>query len=227
MKYIQHQYKVLTLLFFLTGITFAQEVYVGSGFTSASFEEYENSEGENTLNNTGYTKPLDLMFESGFRFNLYRDRVKLDAGFTYNKYQINTSFYSGNIRIPTTYNLSYLGLKAGINISVIEWKRLKLQLHSHFSHDWLIFGTNEYRDVFVNIYKDKTLDRTLVSFHRGIGMEFEINDTISAYLRYNIKTSFRENNQDDVNGEKYALRANSFGVGLIFDLSKTIKKQNN
>lgn len=225
MKPPKHTSKFLTLLLFLVGLTTAQEVYVGSGFAAAIFDEYENSNGENTLDNSGYSRPLDLMFESGFRFNLYRDRIKLDAGFVYNKYKINTSFYSGNLRIPTTYNLSYIGLKIGANATVIHWKRLKFQIHSHFSYDMLIAGTNRYRDFFIDIYKEKTLDRTLISFHRGVGLEYEISNQLSAYLNYNLRTSFKEENKDDVAGEKYALEARSFGVGLIFDINKNYKKK--
>ena len=55
--------KNIALLFLLliTSLTNGQQMYIGSGFSTATFNEYVNSSGENTLDNSGYSKPPELM----------------------------------------------------------------------------------------------------------------------------------------------------------------------
>ena len=142
---------ILFLVLAATNTTVAQQHeympqwYISSGFGRAIFEDYVNSEGENILDNTGYASQEGPVWEAGYRFDIYRGRVKFETGLLYHKHEINTSFRSGNIRIPTTYNLSYVGFKFGFRVNLLRWKKLKLQVHTHFSRDWLIYGTNIYR----------------------------------------------------------------------------------
>ena len=88
---------IILILLVIASSAMAQEIYVGTGFSSASFEDYVNSSGENTLNDSGYSKPKEPLFESGVLFNIYKEKLKFDTGLYYAKYKINTSFYSGNI----------------------------------------------------------------------------------------------------------------------------------
>ena len=216
--------KNIALLFLLliSSLTNAQQMYVGSGFGTATFDEYVNSSGENTLDNSGYSKPPEPSLEVGFLFNLFKQRVKFDIGLDYSKYKINTSFYSGNIRIPTAYNLSYFGLKGGLNVALIRWKKSQLNLNPYFTYDWLTYGTNAYRNILLDIYKEKTLDRTLLSYHIGLGLEYIISNKISTYLNYNIAKSITEENQDSSEGEKYVLDRRAITIGLLFDVSEII-----
>ncbi len=213
------QNNIILALLLITGSTMAQQVYLGLGGGTAFFDEYVNTYNKNSLNNSIYPKIAEPMIESGVWFDLYRQRVKLDVGLTYKKYKINTAFYSRNTSVPTTYNLSYIGFKIGLNVAVIRWRRIKLLLHSHFSYDFLTFGTNRYRDVFTDLYKEKTLNRTMLSFHRGIGLEFKVSKNISTYLNYDLGTSFKEKNQSVQRlGEKYALETRALTIGLIFKI---------
>ncbi|WP_298782185.1 hypothetical protein [uncultured Polaribacter sp.] len=208
------------IIILFTSMLTSQEVYVGTGLGSAIFDEYVNSTGINTLDNAGFRKPKKALFEVGILFNLYKEKAKFDLGFNYNTYQINTSFYSGNLRIPTQYNLSYASAKAGFSAKLLRYKKLILNIHSHYSYNWLTFGTNEYADVFVDLVKDETLDDTLWRFHRGFGLEYEISDKISVYSNYDFATSFKENNEDSNSGEKYVLNTNAFTVGILFEINK-------
>ena len=214
------QHIILFAVLAMTSSTIAQQIYIGVGLNRASFKEYVNSAEVNTLDNSGYGKPEESLLESGFRFEIYKQRLHFDIGLRYNKYTINTSFYSGNLRIPTTYNLSYAGLKGGFTLDVIRWKRVKLQAHIHISKDWLLFGTNRFRNVFIDIYKERTISRALLNFHRGLGIEFDAIEKISLYLNYNIATSFKKINQDSTDGEAYHLKAKAITLGLLFDVSK-------
>jgi len=220
--------KILCTLLFVvlvtTGTTTAQQLYVSTGLAKASFEKYINSSGGSALDNSGYIKPEESLFESGLRFKIYKQRLHFGVGLEYNKYTINTSFYSGNLRIPTTYNLSYIGLKAGLTYDAIRWKKLKVQAHIGVSNSWLIFGTNRFRNVFVDIYKERTLNRILASFNRGLGLEYEVSKKISAFLNYTIASSFNEINQDSNKGETYSLKTTKLSIGLLFDITKKSKK---
>ena len=168
-------------ILFIVFIGNAQQVYVETGLGSAFFEDYVNNLGENTLDES-YSRPKTPFFEAGFRFNVYKKRIKFDIGTNYSTYKINTAFLRGNVREPLFYDLSYLSLKAGFNFSVIKWKKLRLQLHTHLSHDWLTAGTSKYNNVFNDLVKDETFDKTLIRIHFGLGTEYVISDNISAYL---------------------------------------------
>jgi len=213
----------LLVLLLITSLTNAQQMYIGSGFGTATFDEYATSSGENTLDNSGYSKPPELSFEGGFLFTSFEKRVKFDIGLHYSKYKINTSFYSGNTRIPTTYNLSYFGLKGGFNITLFRWERLKLHLNPYFTYDWLSYGTNAYRNVILDLYNEKTLDRTLLSYHIGLGLEYRISDKISSYVNYNIAKNFVEENKDSTVGEKYSLDRRAITIGLLFKINQINK----
>ncbi|MDT0554276.1 outer membrane beta-barrel protein [Urechidicola vernalis] len=218
------QYIITLVLFVFTVNTHSQEIFVGSGFSSATFLDYENSEGENTLDDSGFSKVKQPLLESGIRFDLYKQRVKFDLGLHYHKYEIRTAFIAGEIRIPTTYNLSYVGAKVGLKVDVLRWKNFGLQGHVHLFHDWLVSGTNEYMDQRVDLYNDNTMDKGLMGFHRGFGLEYKVNKKIACYINYNIATSFKEANQDSNEGEAYSLDARSIRVGVLFTLSKKKKK---
>jgi hypothetical protein len=201
----------------------AQQVYLETGFSSAFFKNYVNNLGENTLD-LGYSKSQESFLESGFRFNLFEERVHWDVGFSYNKYKINTGFYAGNISVPATYNLSYLTLKAGVVLAIVNEPRFKIQIHSHISYDGLITGTNSYRDVITDLYKDDTFDKTLLRFHRGASAEYTISKQVAIYISYNIADSFKEKGKDSNSEESYVLRTNSISMGLLFDISKQINR---
>jgi hypothetical protein len=201
----------------------AQQVYVETGFSSAFFKDYVNNLGENTLD-LSYSKSQESFLESGFRFNLFEERVHWDVGFSYNKYKINTGFYAGNISVPATYNLSYLTLKIGAVLNIVNEPRFKIQIHSHLSYDGLITGTNSYRDVITDLYKDDNFDKTLLRFHRGVSTEYTISKQVAIYLSYNIADSFKEKGKDSNSGESYALHTNSFSMGLLFDISRQINR---
>lgn len=217
----QFQNIVFLIFLVLTSLTSAQQIYVGMGLSrGAAFEDYRNSFGENTLNDDGFSKSIDPILEGGLRLNIYKQFLKLDIGVQYHKHQINTSFYAGNTRIPSTYNLDYVGLKTGFTFVIFRWKKVTIQTHGHLSNDLLVFGTNRYKDVIVDIYKERTLNRNLFILHRGVGLEYKISDKISGYLNYTVTSGSSGVNEDSTNGERYTLGSSGVRVGLLFNVSK-------
>lgn len=209
-----------SLLIFITVHIYSvngQQFYIGFGLNNAKFKDYENSSGINTLD-LNYPKSLNLLLETGYRSNLYEDFLDWNIGFSYNNYQINTGFISNGVSIPLTYKLTYFSIKPGIYFTIVNQPRIKLQLHTHISHDWLIKGTSTYSNIINNLYSDNTFDKTLITFHRGISAEYAITDSISTYISYNNAGSFKEENKDSVDGEKYSLSTNTFSCGILFNI---------
>ncbi|MCL7763496.1 hypothetical protein MPF19_08735 [Polaribacter sp. Z014] len=225
---------ILSLTFLLLSyVTSAQRVYIESGFENAYFKDYVNNLGENTLD-LSYPKSQQVFIETGVKFdlnlkrdrlwdqnlNLFRFRTKIDVGFSYNNYKINTGFYGGKVSIPLTYNLTYVGVKTGVNFSILNHREFKLYIHGHLSYDLLVSGSSEYKNVVNNIYKDRSLDRTLLRYHRGLNAEYFISDITSIYIKYNVADSFKEKNKDTNIEEEYSLHTNAFSVGLLFNIEQ-------
>jgi len=222
---IKPQNIILLVFLVIVNSAMAQEIYVGSGFSTATFEDYVNSSGENTLDDSGYSKSKQPLFESGGRFDIYKDRLQVDVGAHYNKYRIKTSFYSGNLRIPMTYNLSYVGLKAGLNLDVIRYKKINFQFHVHLYNDWLVQGTNTYENEIIDLYEEQTIDNSVLGFHRGLGLEYQVTKKFSCYLRYNVASNFKEANEDSTSGEEYILKAKSIRIGVSFNIGTEKEKE--
>ena len=65
----------------------------------------------------------------------------------------------------------------------------------------------------------------MLNFHIGLGLEYRISNKIAAYLNYNIAKSFKEENQDSTEGEKYELDRRAITIGLLFKISKKNKSK--
>lgn len=222
MSTLKNNFKYSLMLFFST-IVFAingQQIYFEVGTASAIFKDYVNDLGENTLD-LSYPKPQDFFLESGFRFNIYKERLKLNMGLGYYKYNINTGFFQSGVSIPLKYNLSYASFKTGFIFNIINEPRFKFQIHTHLSYDLLLSGTNEFKDVVNDIYADNTFDRTLVRFHKGISAEYILSDTLSTFVSYNIADSIREKKQDSNIEEIYTFHTNAISCGIILNIGRT------
>jgi hypothetical protein len=198
----------------------AQQVYIEAGVENAYFKNYVNNLGGNTLD-LNYAKSEDLFLESGLRANFFTDRFQGEVGASYNKYIINTGFYVGNNpqSIPLRYNLTYIGVKTGLNFAVLNDALFKIKVHANISFDYLTKATSAYQKVVNDLIADNTYDRTLLRYHRGLSAEYFISDNLSTYIKYNIADSFIEKNQDSNIGEQYSLHTNAFSFGLLFSIN--------
>ena len=199
---IKAKYRFLILFTFLFLEVNSQQVYLETGIENAYFKDYVNNKGANTLKLT-YYKLFEFFIESGYKLDIYKNRLKWESGISYNKYKIITGFTTGKECVPLTYNLTSFGLKTGFNFAVINEPFFKIQVHSHLSHDWLITGTNAYNDVVNDIFNDNTFDKTFIRFHKGVSVEYIISDEIATYISFSTADSFREYNQDSNVEEKY------------------------
>ncbi len=205
---------ILNLALF-TSMLNAQKVYFETGFENAYFKGYLNNLGKNTLD-LDHSKSQMPFLETGFRFQLPNDKFSWNTGVSYNTYKINTGFYSGKLSIPLTYKLAYVALKSGISFSFINMLNFKMQAHMHLSADWLTSGSSRYQNKVNNLYKEKTLDRNLLRYHRGLSAIYSISKKISIYINYSIADSFKEKNNDSNPEEKYSLHTNAYSFGIHF-----------
>lgn len=207
---------VIIFTFLLVNSSNGQQIYIGSGIENAIFKDYVNSLGVNTLN-LNYAKTEDVFFEGGLRSNLYTNRLQFNLGVSYNNYEIQTGFFDGFNDVPLNYNLEYFSLKIGLIITILNLRRFKLNMHSHLSHDWLSKGTSSFNNTINNLYTSNTFDKTLISFHKGISAEYQFSENLTSYVSINISDSFREENEDSVNGEKYTFHTNALSIGILID----------
>ena len=202
---------------FLLGIYvgYAQDIYVETSLSSASIEEFKNDQGENTLDNK-YSKPVELGIGAGLIFNITNNqRLKWDLGVNYTNYKINTSIATSNAPIVTQYNLNYVTFKTGPYFSVVNHSRIKLQLHAHNSLDFLIFGSNEYRDVYVDLARTENFSRLVSNYHYGATFEIVLSDYNSLYVSYDSKNSITDTIEAD---QSYKLSVTSILMGFRFKL---------
>lgn len=202
-------------------VSYAQTLYIESSLSSAYFKDYKNDVGVTTLDNS-YSKPIEFGVGGGVLIDVTKNtRFKWDFGVNYNKYKINTSFILGNSTTPSHYNLSYVSFKTGPYFSIINHPKIKLQAHSHGSFDYLIFGSNEYNDVYIDLTSGHKLSKVLLNYHYGLALEIIINSKNSFYISYDSKQSLTTNIDND---ESYRLKVTSLMIGLRFKFSENFKE---
>ncbi len=209
---------VFKYVVFLVGISasYAQEVYVETSLSSASFDNFKNEDGVNTLENK-YARPVEIGIGVGAILNITENkRLKWDLGLNFNRYKINTSFRALNTSVPTEYNLNYVSLKTGPYFSVINHSRIKLQLHAHSSLDYLIFGSNQYNDVYVDLLEGKNFSKVVMNYHYGVAVEITLSDSSSLYMSYDSKNGLTNSVDSD---QSYRLNASSILMGVRFTLN--------
>ena len=211
--------KTFKCVVFLLGISesYAQELYIETSLSTASFENFRNDDDVNTLENS-YSKPVEFGVGVGAVFNVTNnERLKWDLGIGFNTYKINTSFVTSNSSTPTQYDLNYMSLKTGPYFSILNSSRIKFQLHAHTSIDYLTFGSNQYSDVYVDLKQGKTFSKLVSSYHYGAAIEIALTDSNALYISYDSKNSFTNTIEAD---QTYRLNVTSILVGLRFKLAK-------
>ena len=207
---------VFKYVVFLVGVSvsYAQDIYVETSLSSASFDDFKSDDGVNTLDNK-YSRPVEFGIGVGAILNVTdNNRLKWDLGLNFNKYKINTSL---NTSIPTEYNLNYVSLKTGPYFSLINHSRVKLQLHAHSSLDYLIFGSNQYSDVYDDLLEGKNFSKLVMNYHYGVAVEITLSNSSSLYMSYDSKNGLTNSIDGD---ESYRLNATSILMGFRFKLNK-------
>lgn len=202
-------------------MSYGQNIYVETSLSSASFDDFKNDDGVNTLDNK-YSKAVELGIGAGVIFNITNNnRLKWDMGINYNKYKVNTSFNYLSTSTPTEYNLNYVSFKTGPYFTLITSPRIKFQIHTHSSIDYLISGSNEYNDVYVDLSEGNQFSKLVMNYHYGATVEVVLSASNSLYVSYDSKNGLTNNIEND---QTYRLNATSIIMGFRFKLTNSKKE---
>ena len=209
---------IFLILFLLSFVLFtnAQQLFLEAGVSNSYFKDYVNSSGANTLVEGSTSKIYTPFTEIGVRHNLYEEKLYLNLSAGYQTLKINANFTQSGFTNPVEYDLSYFALKGSIEVNLLKYKKFVLLAHTGLSFDILSQGESRFGTKTIDVYQDANFDRTLLKWHKGASIEYPISKKASMYLRYSIADSFKEENKDSTNGEKYSLRSNYFSVGFLF-----------
>jgi hypothetical protein len=209
------------VLFSLIFVQFtnAQQLFIEAGASTSYFKDYVNSIGINTYVDGSTSKTFTPFAEIGFRHNLYDEKLYLNLSAGYQTFNINSNFTQSGYTSSIEYDLSYFALKANVAVNVVQYKKFVLLAHTGLSFDILSQGESRFGGIVRDVYKDANFDRTLLKWHKGASIEYEINKKTSIYFSYSTADSFKEENKDSTDGEKYKLHSNSFSIGFLIYLN--------
>jgi hypothetical protein len=212
--------KTIFLVLFLSSFvsfTNAQQLFLEGGVSNSYFKDYQNSFGNNTLIEDSHSITYTPFAEIGVRHNLFEEKLYLNLSAGYQMLEINSNFTQSNFTDRIEYDVSYVALKASVAANLLKYKKLVLLGHTGFSFDILTEGESRFGgNNVVDVYKDANFDRTLLKWHVGASIEYPISKKATMYFKYSLAYSFKEENKDSVDGEKYVLRSNYFSVGFLF-----------
>lgn len=206
-------FKIL-LCFFFTSLCWGQRIYVETGLSSASFVDFENNEGINSLIEEP-TKPRKIGLGAGVLFPYFKNLLWLDTGLQYNNYQINTNVLNFGANIPLRYDFSFLTLKAGAIFKLVDFSKLRARVHAHLSQGWLTKGERSYQDITTDLVEDNQFHDSLFNYHFGAGLEIALHPKVSVYLSQDFKGSFKKVEKE---ADAYGIKASALIIGLLFNL---------
>lgn len=207
--------KTITLIIvLLTSISsFCQQLYFEFGTTISSFD-YENSQG----------RPLDNLLSKskthygmGYRQNINSGKTLfLSLGVTYNNYGAIGS--ESSVDNYFEWDVSYLGLKAGLGIKLFELRELTFFANASAASEFLVRGTQTINNDVFNLVGEEEFNNNILFFRGGIEMQYPVSRSTAIFVGYSYGKSVLINS--DENAEKLKLNAHQFGLGFIINLPK-------
>ncbi len=207
------KYIVLTVIFLLSFSCFCQQLYFELGTTVSSFN-YENSRGEPLSNLLPKSKSY---YGIGYRQNINSRRTLfLSLGAVYNNYGAIGS--EASIDNFFEWDLSYLGLKAGLGIKLFELRDLSFFANLSVASEFLIRGTQTINNDVYNLVGEKEFNNNIFFLRGGVEMQYPISRSTAIFVGYNYGKSVLISSGE--NSEKLTLNAHQFGLGFIINLPK-------
>ncbi len=191
----------------------SQQLYFEFGTTISSFD-YDNSQGQ-PLDNLLSTSNTN--FGMGYRQGINtRKTLFLSLGATYNNYGAIGS--ESSVDNFFEWDVSYLGIKAGLGIKLFELRDLSFFFNTALSTEFLIRGTQTINNDVFNLVGEEEFNNTIFFFRGGIEMQYPISGSTALFVGYNYGTTVLIGGEE--NGEKLNLKAHQFGLGIIINLPK-------
>ncbi|OZV67535.1 outer membrane beta-barrel protein [Winogradskyella aurantia] len=192
---------------------FCQQLYIELGTTVSSFD-YENSQGQPLDNLLSTSKGY---FGMGYRQSINdANTLFLLLGATYNNYGAIGS--EASVDNFFEWDVSYLGVKAGLGIKLFELRDLTFFLNTSIATEFLVRGTQTINNDVFNLVGEEEFNNTIFFFRGGLEMQYPISRSTALFVGYNYGSSVLISSGE--NSEKLNLKAHQFGLGFIINLPK-------
>ncbi|WP_299125868.1 outer membrane beta-barrel protein [uncultured Winogradskyella sp.] len=209
-------FKIFTTLTFVLVINiscFSQQLYFELGTTVSSFD-YENSQGRPLDNLLSKSKSY---YGMGYRQSINSRRtLYLSLGASYNNYGAIGS--ESSVDNYFEWDVSYLGLKAGLGIKMFELRDLSFFANVSVASEFLIRGNQTINNDVFNLVGEEEFNNNILFFRGGVEMQYPISRSTAIFVGYNYGKSVLISSGE--NAEKLKLNAHQFGLGFIINLPK-------
>ncbi len=203
----------LFLLFIITSVATAQQLYLETGKTSSSFD-YKNSQGEK-LDNLQATNHTFMTL--GYRDNIdSAEKLNVSFGIGYTGYgAIGSDHVLEGIM---EWNVNYLELHAALDYSLFAINKTEFYLKGAISTGFLTQGTQTLNNEIINLKNVDDFDKTMVSFKVGAGFLHPVSRELSFYVQYLLGKSLNQSGNDDY--ESLRIKSHNISFGVLIDLFK-------
>ena len=206
-------YKALTLILLIHFLGYGQQLYFELGTTVSTFN-YENSQGRPLDNLLSQSKSY---YGMGYRQSINdRKTLFLSLGASYNGYGAIGS--EASVDNYFEWDLTYLGLKAGLGIKLFELRDLTFMANTSVASEFLIRGTQTINNDVFNLVGEEEFNNNILFFRAGVEMQYPVSRSTAIFIGYTYGRSILVSNPDV--GETLNLSAHHFGLGFIINLPR-------
>jgi hypothetical protein len=205
--------KVIILFVLLMGAFSlqAQQFYALTGGTNSRFD-YQDSEGEG-LQDEVSLRQLHLSF--GLRKRLGESKLHWKAGVVNYRYGVASqdSIYQKDYR----WELSYLGIEAGLDFEVWSKKRLHCLVHANASPQFLLQGRQHVNNRTFDLQGVEQFDKPFFFLQGGVSVLYCVDDRIAVMGGYTYGRGMGIGQNEDP--ESLKIKAHHLSVGLAISIN--------
>lgn len=206
-------YAILIAVILISNLCFSQQLNFEFGTTVSSFD-YENSQGRPLDNLLSKSKSY---FGMGYRQTINDNRTLfVSLGASYNNYGAIGS--ESRVDNYFEWDVSYLGLKAGLGIKMFELRDLTFLANVSVASEFLIRGNQTINNDVFNLVGEEEFNNNILFFRAGVEMQYPISRSTAIFVGYTYGKSVLISSGK--NAEKLNLNAHQFGLGFIINLPK-------
>ncbi|ARV09015.1 hypothetical protein BTO05_04960 [Winogradskyella sp. PC-19] len=204
-------YVFFLLILLSVNLCSSQQLYFEIGSTLSSFD-YENSQGQ-PLDNLLSTS--NVYYGMGYRQSINPAKTLfLSLGASYNSYGAIGS--ANTIDNFFEWDVSYLGLKAGLGIQLFQLNDLTFLANLNVSPEFLVRGNQTINNRVFNLVGEEEFNNTILFFRGGLEMQYPLSRYAAITAVYSYGKTALINSGDT--SESLNLNAHQFGIGFIINL---------
>ena len=199
------------LLFIITTVASAQQLYLETGKSSSSFD-YKNSQGEKLSNLQATTHNFMVL---GYRDHIASfEKLNGSIGMGYTGYGAIGS--DPALEGILEWNVNYLEFHAGLDYTLFNINRAAFYVKGMISTGFLLQGTQNLNNEIINLKHADDFDKTMVSFKSGAGVLLPVNNDLSFYAQYLFGKSLNQSGNKDY--ESLRIKSHSISFGVLIEL---------